>query len=154
MMVMMVMMTPRATMGFTTNISPLGLNRRLLEGKTQTRVDITSPVSSLNAENPSRAPTAGEGDNPSASFIQTFALSTVVGPSVSAAIASLQPFDHVSIPSLILLVILQVILSLPVALVLAALAAVCAVTVNSPNFYNRLVNLYNTAVPSSVQEVR
>ncbi|GMH46366.1 hypothetical protein TrRE_jg4148 [Triparma retinervis] len=50
------------------------------------------------------------------------------------------------------MVILQVILSLPVALVLAPLASVCAVTVNSPNFYNRLVNLYNTAVPSSVQE--
>ena len=133
------------------------------------------PVSSLNSEKQTTSRTGGRADlaggradlaggradslpvaedNPSASFIQTFVVGVTVGPSISATIAYLQPFDDVSTFQLALLAILQIILSLPIALVLAPLAAVCSVTVNSPSFSNRLITLYNTAVPSSVQEVR
>jgi len=91
-------------------------------------------------------------NNPEASFFKSFAATTLVGPSISALFVEIQPFDEVSTVQVALLVFINVIISLPIALVLAPLAAVSAVTINSPSFFSTLVNVYEAAVPESVRE--
>ena len=95
---------------------------------------------------------SGRGIDAGAAWSQTLALGLVAGPVLSVAIAEVQPFDDVSLLSAAALFIVNVLFSVPTTVGLGAFVVLCSVTIYSPSFYERLVGLYDRALPDSLQE--